>query len=114
MWDIQACPLSTEQRASVCKGEQDLDRCSRQMPTDGGECRRDAQFRAVAEGGTNRRLEREMGALNAGRNGLNFTLRLWEHFEHFKQGSDGLEKGGGHINMVRSSPVTKLDGPAVF
>lgn len=74
----------------------------------------DAQFRAVAEGGTKRRLEGEMGPLNARRNGLDFILRLWDHFENFKQGSDGLEKVGGNINMVRSPPVTKCHGPAVF
>lgn len=73
----------------------------------------DARFRAEAEGGTKRRLERDMGPLNARRNGLDFTLRLWDHFENFKQGSVGLEKVG-NINMVRSPPVTKCSGPAVF
>lgn len=72
MWDIEVCPVSAEQRPPVCEDEQDLDRCSGQMPTDGGECRWDAQLRAVAERGTKKRLEREMGGLSARRNGLSF------------------------------------------
>lgn len=58
--------MNAEQRPSVYKDEQDSGRWRRQTPTARGDCRWNAQFRAVAEGGTKRRLEREMGALDAG------------------------------------------------
>lgn len=49
------------------------------MPSDGSKCKGNAQFRAVSEGDTEIRLQKEVGALNARRNDSSFTLRLLEH-----------------------------------
>lgn len=89
-----------------------MGRCRRQTPTARGECRWNAEFRAVAEGGTKRRLERERVALNARRNGLNFTLRFGKCFENFKQGSDRLERVGLDMN-IGASDVLRSRGEEV-